>query len=218
MGIKINAQENGESEYAKWVKEMGRICVDRMLNPLKHRDFPYMFSKDFWKERKALKYLHSTTDGVIRKRREMLLSKPLVDEQNNVIEYECGVKRRLAFLDLLLRGTIDGKPLLDADIREEVDTFMFEGHDTTSSGITFALYNLATHPEVQEKVYDEIKEIFQDDKTRAATYQDLQEMKYLEMVIKESLRLYPPVPLYNRTNEENFYVSKYLGNFYFCFS
>jgi cytochrome P450 family 4 len=89
------------------------------------------------------------------------------------------------------------------DIREEVDTFMFEGHDTTSSGIAFCLYNLAKYPEIQQKAFDEIRSVIGDDANAAITMKELNEMKYLEMVIKETLRLYPSVAVYGRKLKED---------------
>lgn len=204
MGIKIQAQENENSEYVNSVKEMTRILLDRVISPLKNNNYLFYLSRDYWKERKALKVLHSTTDYVIKKRREKLAK-----NNNFVFDFdEDGKKKKLAFLDLLLQSKIDGKSLSDRDIREEVDTFMFEGHDTTSSGISFALYCLATNQDVQKKAYEELEKIFEGDKTRPATYKDLQDMKYLEMVIKESLRLYPPVPLYSRKIDSDIEYSK----------
>ena len=50
--------------------------------------------------------------------------------------------------------------MTDLEIRAEVDTFVFEGHDTTASGITWTLYNLALHPEHQEICRKEVDEIF----------------------------------------------------------
>ena len=109
----------------------------------------------------------------------------------------------MAFLDVLLQSTVDGKTLTNEDIREEVDTFMFEGHDTTTSGISHTLYLLARHPEVQQKVFEEILEVVGSDKDKPITMRELQDLKYLDVVIKESLRLYPPVPMIGRYTEQD---------------
>ncbi|XP_073967590.1 probable cytochrome P450 4d20 [Choristoneura fumiferana] len=64
--------------------------------------------------------------------------------------------------------------------------------------MVYSLYCIANHPDVQRKVLEEQKEILGDDSEREPTYAELQQMKYLDCVIKESLRLYPSVPLIQR--------------------
>lgn len=113
-----------------------------------------------------------------------------------------GEKNRLAFLDLMLESTYCGANISETEIKEEVDTIMFEGHDTTAAGSSFVLCLLACHPDVQEKVYAEQQQIFGDSK-RSATFADTLQMNYLERVIFETLRMYPPVPIIAREVKEN---------------
>uniref|UniRef100_G3VNQ5 Cytochrome P450 family 4 subfamily F member 8 n=1 Tax=Sarcophilus harrisii TaxID=9305 RepID=G3VNQ5_SARHA len=87
----------------------------------------------------------------------------------------------------------DGKPLSDKDIQAEADTFMFEGYDTTASGISWVLYNLAQHQEHQDHCRQEIQELLRGRQPNEIKWDDLSQMPFLSMCIKESLRLYPPV-------------------------
>lgn len=113
----------------------------------------------------------------------------------------------MALLDILLQSTVDDQPLANEDIREEVDTFMFAGHDTTTSGISFCLYNIAKYPEVQQKVFEEIRKEISDDE--ALTLSHISKLRYLELVIKETLRLYPSVPYFARRLTEEVMLEGY---------
>uniref|UniRef100_A0A182S5C1 Uncharacterized protein n=1 Tax=Anopheles funestus TaxID=62324 RepID=A0A182S5C1_ANOFN len=196
MGTKVNAQLNTESEYVQAVKEITNLVQIRLFNFLIRYEFFYRFSSNRRKQLEALKVLHGYTDSVIKNRRKELQTGN--SNELDVNENDLGIKKKMAFLDMLLQSKIDGQPLTDLEIREEVDTFMFEGHDTTTSAISFLLQNLAKHPEIQQKVFDEIRNIVGDDRTRPVTLAMLNDMHYLDLVIKETLRLYPSVPMFGR--------------------
>ncbi|CAH0629049.1 unnamed protein product [Chrysodeixis includens] len=195
MGISIDAQKQSESEYVQSVDDVSRIISLRMQIPILGQDaifnlLPYKKRQD-----KALKILHGQTNKVISTRRQELKNLNITSLKASD---EVGVKNKHAFLDLLLLSEIDGQKIDDESVREEVDTFMFEGHDTTTSGIAYTLYLLSKRRDVQDKIYEELQTIFTDDFNRDPTYTELNQMKYLELVLKESLRLFPPVPLIAR--------------------
>uniref|UniRef100_A0A1Y9GKX3 Uncharacterized protein n=1 Tax=Anopheles arabiensis TaxID=7173 RepID=A0A1Y9GKX3_ANOAR len=205
MGTKVNAQLNTESEYVQAVKDITNLVQIRLFNFLIRYEIFYRFSANRRKQLEALKVLHGYTDSVIKSRREEL-NRAAGSGKNTVVdenENELGIKKKMAFLDMLLQSKIDGQPLTDLEIREEVDTFMFEGHDTTTSAISFLLQNLAKHPAIQQKVFDEVRNVVGDDRTRPVTIAMLNDMHYLDLVIKETLRLYPSVPMFGRKMMED---------------
>lgn len=182
MGVNIHSQKNKNLEYVNAVKGMCLTSITRSFSTWKKNDFLFKFSQDYKRQCRYLKILHGFTNSVIEAR-----SRKLNDERTDQ-------KQKTTFLDLLLKSTINGKPLTKEEIREEVDTFMFAGHDTTSFAMSAAFYVLSKHPEVQKIIREEIKSVIGDDRNKSLTYQDLQELKYLDLVIKEVLRLYPSVP------------------------
>ncbi|XP_065362919.1 cytochrome P450 4d1 isoform X1 [Calliphora vicina] len=196
MGVSVHAQTNADSEYVRAVKTISTVLHKRMFDILYRFNLTYQFTKLARDEKKALAILHGFTEKIIVQRREELLKAKDTETQSQIDDV--GSKRKMAFLDILLQSEIDGKPLSNLDIREEVDTFMFEGHDTTSSAITFCLYNLALYPKCQQKCFEEIIQVFGKDKSKPVTYEDLNNLHYVELCIKETLRMFPSVPLLGR--------------------
>ncbi|GFS55307.1 cytochrome P450 3A21 [Trichonephila inaurata madagascariensis] len=80
--------------------------------------------------------------------------------------------------------------------------FFLAGYDTTASTLSFASYLLALNPGIQDKLYNELREVLQKHKGEL-TYEALQDMKYLDNVISETLRLYPPATRLERLAETN---------------
>ncbi|XP_059060272.1 cytochrome P450 4d2-like [Achroia grisella] len=196
MAVAVNAQTDTESKYVKAIEKVSQIASTRMRNVLAGIEFTFKLLPMKKEQDKALGTLHKQSNNVIEARRREL-------EKLNTVRLsdssEFGIKNKHAFLDLLLLAEVNGKSIEDEHVREEVDTFMFEGHDTTTSGIVFTLFCLSKYADIQDKLFEEQKEVLGGDLERDPTYSELQQMKYLEMVIKESLRLYPPVPLIERS-------------------
>ncbi|XP_065171905.1 cytochrome P450 4d2-like [Atheta coriaria] len=212
MGTSMNSQLNDQSDYVWATKFMTANVYDHIVNPITYLKATYIFTPTYWKERKALKILKNYTMSLIKTKRETLSNHNNTITENihsdtdiNLDDEHFGIKKKTAFLDLLLQTTIDGKPLSDEDIMEEVDTFMFEGHDTVSAAISFTLFCIAQHPDVQSKIIEEQRSIFANEPDRDVTSEDLKDMHYLEMVIKEGLRLYPSVPGIARNVCEDFH-------------
>lgn len=188
-------------------------------------DFIFKRTEDYRNHQRCLSILHEFSNRVIRERKEEIRKQKqsnnntingnannaveanILDGNNNAEEF--GRKKRLAFLDLLIEASQDGTVLSNEDIREEVDTFMFEGHDTTSAAISWILLLLGAEPAIQDRIVEEIDHIMGGDRDRFPTMKELNDMKYLECCIKEGLRLYPSVPLIARKLVEDVQIEDY---------
>uniref|UniRef100_A0A1E1WMD2 Cytochrome P450 n=1 Tax=Pectinophora gossypiella TaxID=13191 RepID=A0A1E1WMD2_PECGO len=201
MGTQLDQDKSTASvEYKQAILQMGTLLVERVTKFWLHNDFIFQRTAIFQKYDKILNKVHSFADEVILERKKQRTQNGACDETEDAV----GKKKRMAMLDLLLEAESKGEIDL-AGIREEVNTFMFEGHDTTATALTFGLMLLADHEEVQERVREEIERVVG---SRVPTMTDLGELKYLEAVIKETLRLYPSVPFIARTITEDFMLGQ----------
>ena len=103
-------------------------------------------------------------------------------------------------LSLMLTATYDDGTRMDEEtVRDQLVTFLVAGHETTSLALTYALFLLAIHPEKQAKLHAELDEVLGGTDPTAA---DLFELDYLDSVVNEALRLYPPAfTIFRQTNE-----------------
>jgi cytochrome P450 len=96
---------------------------------------------------------------------------------------------------MLARDEETGQAMSDELLRDEAITIFFAGHETTARTLTFLWYALSQNPEVARKLHEEIDGVVG---RRQPTLDDLKQLEYTLRVIKETLRLYPPAPLYVR--------------------
>ncbi len=83
-----------------------------------------------------------------------------------------------------------GEGLSDRELRDEMVTFLAAGHETTANALTWMWYLLSTHPEVARRLHVELALVFGG---RTPTLHDVARLKYTTMVVKEAMRLYPPI-------------------------
>ncbi|XP_050447603.1 cytochrome P450 4C1-like isoform X2 [Cataglyphis hispanica] len=199
MGISLQKLGEFQQQYRDAIHDMIELIL-YSLRPWFYNDLLFSISPQGRKQKKILKILHGFTEKVIAERKlyhertnDRYLKNFGNDKETEINDGEIfGIKKkRLAMLDLLIAASREHF-LSDLDIREEVDTFMFEGHDTTSMNMTFALLLLAEHKEIQERVRVEVDSAMQENGGKL-TMKSLQNLSYLERCLKEALRLYPSV-------------------------
>ena len=113
----------------------------------------------------------------------------------NIVEQ----RRKLPEADLLsvmLQAKDEnGQQLSTEELRDEVMTLLIAGHDTTANALTWTMMLLAQNPEVEAKLSAEVESVLND---RLPTIDDIPQLPYTEMVLKESMRLYPPAWILGR--------------------
>lgn len=153
-----------------YLETQGKVSVARTLG------VPNWFpTPDNLRARGPLKYFRKELMGLIARRKAQLIADP------NSVRHD--------FLDLLLttRDPEGGALFGEAEVFDNVLTFVFAGHETTSNALAWALYLLSLHPDSEARAADE-----------AAAHDDTASLAYTRMVLEETMRLYPPAPIISR--------------------
>ncbi|XP_063240056.1 cytochrome P450 4C1-like [Bacillus rossius redtenbacheri] len=130
--------------------------------------------------------------------------------RGDVVEPADEEKKRPGFLEHVISCMKAEKiSLKKVELRDNTMTVIVGGMGTGSIAMSIALMLMGLHQDVQSKVVDELEKIFEGDTERDVTYEDLTRMVYLEQVIKETLRLYPPLPVVGRVVEEEVRITGY---------
>ncbi|XP_046960863.1 cytochrome P450 4C1-like [Vanessa cardui] len=198
MGVKVNAQNDSNSPFVTSLNQVLDIICKRIFHLWLQPDWLFKLFPQYSKHEACIKILHDFTDDVIQKKRAELKKErdiqPEVDLHYNLEDY-----RKKNLLDLLISLSGCEKGYTDVELREEILTLSIAGTDTTAVSIGYTLQLLAKYPEIQDRVYEELREVL--DSNRPIVKEDLLKLKYLERVVKESLRLFPPVPFIIRKVE-----------------
>lgn len=126
MGCKIKAED---FEYLQAVKNLGYLVSTRFVTPWQRVQFLYDLTSNKRQVVKYTKIMNNFTTKIITQRRA-LVEKENNENLKNLDDDDVGLKKKMCLLDVLLQSSVDGKPLSNADIQEEVDTFTFAGKFT----------------------------------------------------------------------------------------
>ncbi|MGV3697086.1 cytochrome P450 [Flavobacterium sp.] len=144
--------------------------------------------------------------GQVAKHQKMALETDAII--NEIIENrrESGEKHN-DLLDMLLETRYEdtGEAMPTQQLIDEIKILFIAGHETSANALTFTLHLLGNHPDIQQKVLDEITEI---ESQTDDIVEQLQKMPYINAVINESMRLYPPAWI---TDRENIDDDEFLG-------
>ncbi|XP_061683154.1 cytochrome P450 4F3 isoform X2 [Syngnathoides biaculeatus] len=185
-----NCQES-TSEYVSAVVELSNRIIERRQNILHHWDWIYWKTPQGKRFKRALNIVHGFTREVVQRRRTRL--------NQTSSDSTSTPERKKDFVDIiLLAKDEDGRGLTDEEVEAEANTFMFAGHDTTASAICWTLYNLARHTHFQEQCRREVLELLRGREGRQIEWEDLSNLPFTTMCIREALRLHSPVQAVTR--------------------
>jgi cytochrome P450 / NADPH-cytochrome P450 reductase len=154
-------------------ESMERLTRLRIPNPL-------WLTKE-WQLRRDSRYMHNIVDQVIVKRRA---------------ESEQAIASKRDMLSIMLQAKDEhGQGLSDQNLRFQVLTFLVAGHETTSGLLAFALYYLLKQSGLMEQARAEVDQVLPNGKP--PTFEDIAQLPVIEAILKESLRLWPTVPVYS---------------------
>ncbi|WP_255264055.1 cytochrome P450 [Peribacillus butanolivorans] len=203
-----------------WENEKERIITKDMMNIALGIISKTMFSMDF---KDGYDVVGEPMEAALRisvKRMRTLLQLPLWVPTKSNREYKKAIQRldkviysiiekrredaerHEDMLGILMeaRDDEDGLGMSNQQVRDELMTIFIAGHETTANALSWAIYFLSQNPEVETKLFNEIDRVIGN---RTPTPDDFMKLTYTQNIIRESLRIYPPVYIISREAEED---------------
>lgn len=157
-------------------------------------DFIYSFTKEYEEQSRMLATINDLLHGLVQRKNERVTAKSLATGVDYLQQQK--EKNGLTFVQKLMMLKRDG--FVDNDvIHDHLLTIFFAGSLTTPSAVITTLIMLAMHPEYQDKVVAELRDVFES-VDAPVTRDSLAQLTFVEMVLKESMRLFPPAPVFSR--------------------
>ncbi|KAJ8732433.1 hypothetical protein PYW07_015032 [Mythimna separata] len=196
LGTQLNTQLEPELPFLRNFENCCRIDAKRIFEPWFYNNTvnKILNNKAFNSYARSKEYIWKYMDKIILSKWKSFKEEKQASDSNQGNE-----KSWKTFLELLIESPVNYD---NVELREETLVLVLAGTDTSAVGAAFTLTMLSKYPDIQEKVFEELQEVF-GNSDRPATHEDLPRLKYLDAVIRETLRLYPPVPFITRKVEKD---------------
>ncbi|XP_041973209.1 cytochrome P450 4d2-like [Aricia agestis] len=209
MGVESNFLNNLDHPYLKAGAKVIRIVTENYFSYWRNIRPIFVLTPIYTEMMDTIRSIRATSSDIINRRRAKI-NQMRDDLINNNLDCDVSehVEKKLndnaCLLDKFLLGkNSKGEPIPDDVISDEVTLVCYTGHYTTTMTMAHTLYCLAKYPEIQKKVIEEQRQILNNDLNRIPTNQELNQMKYLEAVIKESIRVIPTVTKIGRQLQQD---------------
>ncbi|XP_065214819.1 cytochrome P450 6a9-like isoform X2 [Planococcus citri] len=189
FGIDTHSLQNPESEFIKMGRKMFKFRWQTLMRRFFPKNLPPWLVRTLGLgsiPRDVSQYFMKIVEDMVNYR-----------EKNNITRGD--------FLDLLITLRNQNDEITIEDIAAQCFTFLVAGYEGAVNGVAFTLFELARHPEMQNKLRDEILRTL-DNNGGKSTHEMMKQMPYMDMVISETLRLYPFGGVHSRKCTENYKI------------
>ncbi|KAI5651981.1 cytochrome p450 domain-containing protein [Phthorimaea operculella] len=186
LGVALDLQKFPHHTFIDGLEKLSYTTGERFFKPWLQIDFLYKLLPAWKLVEDVMQYNDEFVNKIISTKKE---------EMQNKLQSGDTREKVKPFLEQIIEAAGDGV-YGDLELKEETIGVTIAGMDTSASAIGFVAAMLAQHPDVQEKVYEEITEVFEGDEP--VRHDHLTRLPYLDAVVKETLRLFPPVPVITR--------------------
>ncbi|XP_059619192.1 probable cytochrome P450 313b1 [Phlebotomus argentipes] len=204
MGSKMNIQEGQNTEYLEGANNLMICMARRLLNPFYHLDFFYKRSPLYKLQESGKKVVLGFVKKVVERKK--------ADYYAAREERERGDDDRSpqVHIDQLLRlADCSEKSFTEEDVITEAGTLILTGFESTALSVSYCVLMIAMHSQVQARLHEEIVSVLGGRAPDSVKYEEVNEFRYMEQVIKETLRLFPVVPLVGRSVTAPFKLNDY---------
>ncbi|XP_059612264.1 probable cytochrome P450 9f2 [Phlebotomus argentipes] len=226
FGVKVDSLKNRENEFYESAKELSNfLSPKKTFKMILYRMFPRLMKlfKVQVNGPRETAFLRTLVTESMKIREQKNIVRP--DMINLLMEAKKGKLTHAEKSDKDSAGfaTVEESNVglktvrrewSDNEILAQCFLFLLAGFETTSSVLSFTAYEIAVNPDVQEKLFEEIKEIAEELQGKKLSYDILQKMKYMDMVISESMRKWPAGAIAERICNKEFKLEYDKGRFF----